>query len=73
MSDPEPTEPRGDRRVAVVFDDLLKQPVAILRRVKTGGAVRHTWVLAVGALLAFLLYGLVAGSFQGGLQMAVAA
>lgn len=73
MSEPQSTDSQSDRRVAEAFDELLKQPVAILRRVKIDGATRHTWILAIGALLAFLLYGLVAGSFQGGPQMVMAA
>jgi ketosteroid isomerase-like protein len=73
MSDSDISTPQPAGRFTAVFDQLLKQPVATLRQVKASGQLRQTWVLAAGALLAFLLYGLVAGSFQGGSQMAVAA
>lgn len=67
-----PTAPDA-RRVTAVFDDLLRNPVTTLHRVRAGGGVGQTVVLAVGALLAFVLYGLIAGSFQGASQMLVAA
>jgi len=73
MSDSELQGSQGPRGVTGVFDELLKRPVATLRRVRTDGRLHQTWILAGGALLAFVLYGLAAGSFQGGPQMVVAA
>ncbi|HTU99622.1 MAG TPA: hypothetical protein VMF13_03725 [Luteitalea sp.] len=73
MSDVDTYTPPEGRRITGVFDELLKSPVTTLRRVKAGGRLDQTWILAAGALLAFVVYGLVAGSFQGLSQMMVAA
>ena len=64
MSDAQTPLPEDARRVTAVFDELLKSPVSTLRRVRADGRLYQAWVLAGGALLAFVLYGLVAGSFR---------
>lgn len=72
-NDSAPSDAPHDGPVSGAFNELLKHPAALLHRVQAGGASRHSWVLATGAFVAFLLYGGVAGSFQGGAQMAMAA
>jgi ketosteroid isomerase-like protein len=73
MSESETPIPPAARRLTAVFDELLRSPVTTLRRVKADGRLAQTWRLAGGAVLAFVLYGLVAGSFQGLSQMGMAA
>lgn len=51
-----------------VFDRLLTQPQSLF-----GGEDRSSWWLLAGGLAGFLVYGASAGSFQGGLQILVAA
>lgn len=69
---PMPHSPEG-RGLAAAFDELLRRPVGTLQHVRANGRLHQTWMLAAGALLAFITYGVVAGSFQGGAQMAIAA
>lgn len=71
--DAAPNESRREAPVGGAFNELLKHPAALLLRAQADGALRHTLVLAAGAVLAFLLYGVVAGTFQGGPQMVMAA
>jgi len=65
----------GDRERTTVpgdFDELLKHPANAASRLQSKGP-RAALKLIAGALAIYALYGAVAGLFQGGAQMAVAA
>jgi len=55
------------------FDELLKAPQQLVERGAAGGSLSTARWLALGALVCAALYGAVAGLFQGGAQIAVAA
>jgi hypothetical protein len=55
------------------FNELLRQPEAAVTRAAQGAGAGASRRLLVGSVLAYILYGAVAGLFQGGAQVAIAA
>lgn len=62
-------EPTG---VLSSFNELLTSPIALVRRADSDRPLRSR-PLVVGALVCLVLYGAIAGMFQGGSQVALAA
>lgn len=67
----EPQEVNAPRGALGDLNELLKQPVALIRRTHRGGAAPVR--LLLGGLVCFALYGLAAGSLEGGASLALAA
>jgi len=64
---PEPCLPT-DPGLGILLDTLLKHPVVLIRDLCDAKSSRRWLLLALVALSAFALYGLVIGSFSGGPQ-----
>lgn len=72
MAEPSPDRPNSSPALAVL-DALLRRPEALFETPSEPGG-KHQWLrLSASALLCIVLYGAVAGSFQGGAQIVVAA
>ncbi|MEI6235104.1 MAG: hypothetical protein WCT04_18765 [Planctomycetota bacterium] len=62
-------EPEPVRGVFGAVDALLREPTRVMHHLTTSTSAQLTATLLFIALAAFLLYGVVAGSFSGGTQL----
>ena len=69
---PPPSLP-PDAGLGAILDTLLKRPVVLIHALCDPRPSRHWLRLALVALVAFALYGLLIGSFSGGTQLLAAA
>jgi hypothetical protein len=70
---PAPPSLPPDAGLAVILDTLLKRPVQLIHELCETKSARCWVLLALVAVPAFALYGLVIGSFSGGPQFGAAA
>ncbi|MCE9611817.1 MAG: hypothetical protein K8R23_16575 [Chthoniobacter sp.] len=68
---PQPALP-ADAGLGAILDTLLKRPVVLIRALCDPRPSRHWLILALVALPAFALYGLLVGTFSGGSQLPAA-
>jgi hypothetical protein len=71
-SDPPPPVPPSlaqDAGLGTILDTLLKRPLVLIRALCDPKPSRHWLLLALFAVPAFALYGLLIGSFSGGSQL----
>ena len=71
---PSPGEPSlpPDAGFGVILDALLKRPLVLIHSLCDAKPSRHWLLLALVAVPAFALYGLLVGSFSGGAQLLAA-
>jgi hypothetical protein len=62
-----------DAGIAAILDSLLKRPVQLIHTLCEAKSSRHWLLLALIAVPAFAVYGLLIGSFSGGAQLWAAA
>ena len=71
---PPPAEPSlpPDAGFGAILDALLKRPLVLIHSLCDAKPSRHWLLLALAAVPAFALYGLLMGSFSGGAQLLAA-
>jgi len=69
---PLPTPLSPDASLGTILQVLLRRPAQLVTALESEPAARLPWLLGIFALLTFAGYGVVVGSFSGGLQWVAA-